>query len=126
MTRVGIAAAIGLLASLACSSPDKPSFDHLSYSEASLAPGTAELEPSSVTLEQGIVIKARVKAIDENGDAMKGSLSLSSLDASVLEVTPGPDGTFVFIGADEGETSIHVALGDRGIGQVSARVVAQP
>jgi hypothetical protein len=113
------------LAALACAAPSKPGFDHLSYSEISLAPIAPQLAPRNVTLTEGIVVKARVRAIDDDGEAMSGSLSLRPLDPGVLDVMPGPDGTLVFVGVAHGETSIEVLLRGRAVGLVAGKVLAQ-
>jgi hypothetical protein len=126
MNRLLQLVAVGALWLMGCSVNHKPAFDHLEYSESSLAPIDTQLSPNEITLSEGIVIKARVKAVDDEGDAMDGSLRLDSLAPYVIDVLRGPEGTWVFVGAGTGETQISVSIdGDR-VGHTSARVLAQP
>jgi hypothetical protein len=113
------------LAVLACGSPAKPRFDHLTYSEVSLAPIAPQLEPNRVTISEGIVVKARVRAIDRDGEPMSGRVSLRPENSGVLDVAPGPEGTLVFVGVADGQTMIEVSLGGRAVGRVEGLVVPQ-
>lgn len=111
----------------ACSSSKKsePAFDHLEYSEISLAPGMAELEEKSVVLGEGVAVKAVVKAIDERGHAMS-ALELESGDPNVVGVEKGPEqGSFVFYARNVGTTELHVLSDETRVGGVSAEVVAE-
>ena len=47
---------------------------------------------------------------------------LQSLD----QVLPGPEGSWVFVGAGNGETAVSVLIDGRRKGEVSGRVLAQP
>lgn len=109
----------------ACSSSKKPAprFDHFEYSEISVAPSTAKLEPNSVTLAEGVAVKALVKAIDERGKNMS-ALDLESGDPTVVGVEPGPEaGSFVFYAGSIGATELHVISDETQVGSVPVQVV---
>lgn len=116
---LGIAAAIGLFG---CSNPE-PGFDHLDYSDVSLAPLEAKLAANEIALPEGIVVKARVRAIDDAGEPM-GGVRLRSATPELLDVQRGPDGTWLFIGVKPGKTHVLVST-DGPDGRVNAEVLPQ-
>jgi hypothetical protein len=87
---------------------DRPSFEHLFYRDVSDAPGDVNLRPREIQLEAGIAVKARVSAMDSEGQAME-LLSLESSDPSVFDVELGPElGEFVFFGVSAGAAELDV------------------
>jgi hypothetical protein len=124
MSRLFVGALFVLLAGCSSSKESEPAFDHLEYSEISVAPSMAQLDEKSVTLAEGIAVKAVVKAIDVRGRTMS-SLALESGDPNVVGVEPGPEGAFVFYGSSAGTTELHVISNETRVGSVSAQVIAE-
>lgn len=85
-----------------------PAFGHLEYRDVSDAPGKVTLGPNSLRFEEGLAVKARVTAIDDDRSPMS-DLSLESSDTDVFDVAPGPQpGEWVFLATGSGRATLEV------------------
>ena len=116
------------LAAASCvpAEPEPSAFAHLHYRNVSTAPGSVRLRPFEIEIEQGLAVRARVSAIDVNGEPLP-LVDLRSSDPSVFVVELGPVlGEYVFYGVRAGEVEMDVYSDLRFEASVPVTVVDQP
>lgn len=120
MRRAGSLVLLACAALLGCA---EDHFDYLYFSGQSDPPGEASLRPRDIVLQEGIAIRARVIAVDENGDSMP-RLELQSGTRSVFVVDLGPRrGEWVFYGVSAGDAELDVFADGRYQASVPVEVI---
>ena len=116
------------LAAVGCvpAEPEPGAFAHLHYRNVSTAPGSVRLRPLEIEIEQGLAVRARVSAIDDNGEPLP-LVDLRSSDPSVFVVELGPMlGEYVFYGVQPGEVEMDIYSDMHFEASVPVTVVDQP
>ncbi len=107
------------------SSEEPPTFEELQYSEVSLPPEQARLEPRSITLSVGTIVKARVDAHDSN-ESVISEVEYRSKDPRVMTIEPaGEEGVYILIGSGVGTTELELYLAERRIAALPVSVIEQ-
>jgi hypothetical protein len=108
---------LGALSICACGTE----FDHVGYEPFGAVPSGVSLEPTLVSVPQGVSVAARITAVKDYGNAMPCEPTLTSDDDTVMTVELADRGSTVFTGVSVGETGIvvHCSAGD---GVIEGRV----